>query len=120
VVSDLTSHGIDVNCTCPTLCHCLTWNADISDIFKITSNMSFAAGSLDISEAAAGSISFDEYEWQSDYDREVRKCNVYLWARCIEGWNTSADITQKHWSLVFEWDDRIATYEANDTRGYLL
>ncbi|CAL4068267.1 unnamed protein product [Meganyctiphanes norvegica] len=83
--------------------------------------MSFIASSRKIAEISAGSrkMTIEELEWQPDYDKEERKCKVSLWTRPLEQYNHQ-DITMMHWAVVFEWDDRTATYEANDDGGYLL
>ncbi|CAL4068268.1 unnamed protein product [Meganyctiphanes norvegica] len=79
------------------------------------------ASSRKIAEISAGSrkLTIEDLEWQTDHDKEERKCTVSLWTRPLEEYNHD-DITMMHWAIVFEWDDRTATYEANDDGGYLL
>ncbi|CAL4067324.1 unnamed protein product [Meganyctiphanes norvegica] len=83
--------------------------------------MSFAATSLAFSEASGRLAQCpDDFEWQGDYDKEVRNCEVSLWTRPIIGLSEPGDPQTKHWALTFEWSDRIATYETNSTSGYLI
>lgn len=81
--------------------------------------MSFAQSNLSIAEASA--IHFrdsHDYDWQCDKDSESRKCHVWLWTRPIGG-REDEERTHRHWAMVFEWEDRSATYEAINTHGYI-
>ncbi|CAL4156021.1 unnamed protein product [Meganyctiphanes norvegica] len=81
--------------------------------------MSFAQSNLSIAEKSA--IKFQDphdFEWQCDKDSESRKCHVWLWTRPIGGREDEAR-THRHWAMIFEWEDRTATYEAINTHGYI-
>ncbi|CAL4088069.1 unnamed protein product, partial [Meganyctiphanes norvegica] len=81
--------------------------------------MSLAKSNLSIAEASA--IQFKDphdYDWHCDMDSKSRKCKVWLWTRPIGG-REDEERTHRHWAMVFEWEDKAATYEALNTHGYI-